>query len=587
MKLGQLAVSGALAVSLVLGGGVTPAAHAQDSAPAERYLVTLKDSAAQGPSGHKVYGSAADRLVAGMKSQGVAVKEVYSSVGVVVADMTATQAKAVKGHAAVLAVEEDSPVYTAAIQTSAPWHLDRIDQHDFNYSQRDRKYHYVNNGAGVTAYVIDTGVDPEWPDIKGRVSPASRDFVGDGYGPKGCTPHGNHVATGLGGTKYGVAKGVTLVGLRVFDCNDVSTVSTIVAAADHVVSTAKKPAVVNMSISNPGSDALDASVRRMINKGIPVVVAAGNDANYACDVSPARVSEAITVAASDVDDTRASFTNHGPCVDLFAPGEKIQVHDDPSIGLSGGTSLASPIVAGAVAVYLQNHQTASPADVTSKLIALSFKGVIKNAGSTPNRMVNAFGMSNQDVTTTPPPAPEWTMDNAGTKTVGFVSNVWGTLPKGATTAWTEVWTGKAWSRSQIRTANANGFVAIPLTYGMTTPGIYRYRVGTEVNGTRRYTEEFEFERVMLRVGHAEVKKINQVTNMWGTVPTAANRRVQTQVMIDGDWSTSQIRTADAKGYVVIPLTYGANKVGVYVFRAVFDTPYGQVYSEPFMLERVR
>lgn len=589
MKLSRFAVSGLLTAALVVGGGVSaPLAQAEETGAAERYLVTLKDSAAKGSSG-EIFASAADQLVVGMKSKNIKVEKVFSNLGVITADMTAAQAQALAKQSSVYAVEKDPVLVADAVQYNAAWHLDRLDQSAFNYSTRDGKYNYVNNGKGVTAYVIDSGVDPNWPDIKGRVSSSSQDFVRDGYGTKGCHWHGTGVSTSLAGTKYGTAKGATIVSLRTGNCTGMNLGSAIVEAIDYVDRYAKKPSVVNMSMSTVDgpSPAMDTLVKRIYNKGIPVVVSAGNANKDACNASPARVPELITVAASDPYDRPASFTSYGSCVDLYAPGTEIQIHDSTTYAKVQGTSFSAPLTAGAVAQYLQNHPTASPATVQSVLINTSFKNVVKyNKTATPNRMLNSYAMSNQYQLPAPKPV-SWKVDHAGTKVIGFISNVWGTVPAGTTSAWTEVWTGTTWARSQTRTPNANGFVAIPLTYGMDKVGTYRYRVVASVAGQLKYTAEFNFQRTELYVNSAGTKKINEVTNMWGTVPTAANRRAWTEVYLNGRWVQSQVRTANANGYVVIPLTYGSNVPGTYRFRAVFNTPYGNVISEPFTLTRVR
>jgi subtilisin family serine protease len=248
---------------------------------------------------------------------------------------------AMRNDPAVIGVEEDRPMYAMAdqralrpwanVQPNPTWGLDRIDQRNLPL---DRQYAYNYNGAGVHAYIIDTGIYAAHQDLAGRVT-SGFTAINDGRGTGDCDGHGTHVSATVGGTTWGVAKGVQLVPVRVLDCNGSGSTSGIIAGLDWIVANARKPAVANMSLGGSTSSSLDAAVARVTASGIPVAVAAGNENANACSGSPAREPSALTVAASDSSDRRASFSSYGSCVDLFAPGVSIT-----SAGISSPTSTA-------------------------------------------------------------------------------------------------------------------------------------------------------------------------------------------------------------------------------------------------------
>ncbi len=266
-------------------------------------------------------------------------------------------------------VEEDAPVHlaTAGAVATNSWALDRIDQRTMPL---DGAYVPGGAGAGVHAYLLDTGLRTTHAELAGRAD-GVYDGVGDGRGTEDCNGHGTHVAGIVGGATLGVAPGVQLHGMRVLDCAGNGTVSGVIAAVDWLTAHHASPAVANLSLGGGPSLSLDAAISRSIGSGITYVVAAGNGGGDACAESPARLPEAITVGASDEGDAVAGFSNGGPCVDLFAPGVGIpsawNLGDEATARLSG-TSMASPFVAGAAALYLSLHPRAAPAEVSDALV---------------------------------------------------------------------------------------------------------------------------------------------------------------------------------------------------------------------------
>ncbi|WP_340684152.1 S8 family peptidase [Amycolatopsis coloradensis] len=267
------------------------------------------------------------------------------------------------------------------------WGLDRVDQADLPL---DNKYTYPTKADNVTAYVIDTGVRGSHATFGDRAT-GGKDFVDNDDTPNDEHGHGTHVAGTIGGTEYGLAKGVKIVGVRVLDANGSGTTEGVVAGVDWVAANAKGPSVANMSLGGGADDALDAAVKGAIDKGVTFALAAGNESSDAGTTSPARVKEAITVAASDKTDKQASFSNYGSVVDLYAPGVDITsswaTGDDAKNTISG-TSMAAPHVAGAAALYLSAHPDATPAQVAEGLVGAAADGKISNpTGGTANKLL--------------------------------------------------------------------------------------------------------------------------------------------------------------------------------------------------------
>ncbi|HEY8527162.1 MAG TPA: S8 family peptidase [Acidimicrobiales bacterium] len=292
------------------------------------------------------------------------------------ARLTAAEARALADEPGVARVEPDVTVRAFDTQPNAPWGLDRIDQRTRPLSGT---YTYGPTGQGVTAYVIDTGIRLSHRDFGGRAV-SGFDAV-DGGSADDCNGHGTHVASTVGGSTYGVAKGVQLVAVRVLDCNGNGSASGVIAGIDWAVGhhQAGQPAVANFSLGGTGSTALDQAVGRLIDDGVTVVAAAGNSGADACGTSPARVPAVITVAASTQSDALASFSNRGSCVDVIAPGVNVPAAwatSDTATNTISGTSMASPHVAGAVAKHLQGATDASPAAVSAAITQAATQGQI-------------------------------------------------------------------------------------------------------------------------------------------------------------------------------------------------------------------
>lgn len=379
-------LSAAVAATLVLTacsdataptGVASVKSDAADAQSRSGYIITFRSGVADAPG-------LARRLAA---ANGGEVGFIYTTaLKGFSAQLTPTAAAALARNPNVEAIEADGTVSIEATQTGATWGLDRIDQENLPLSGT---YSYTSTGAGVRAYIVDTGILDTHVEFTGRMA-AGFTAISDRNGTSDCNGHGTHVAGTVGGTTYGVAKGVTLVPVRVLNCRGSGTNSGVIAGVDWVAAQSARPAVANMSLGGGVSTALDNAVTNAVNAGITFVVAAGNSNVDACTASPARAAAAITVGATTSTDARASYSNFGNCVDIFAPGSSITsawYRSNTQTNTISGTSMASPHVAGVAALYLQGGN-ASPATVASALSNGATTGKVTSAGTgSPNRLL--------------------------------------------------------------------------------------------------------------------------------------------------------------------------------------------------------
>jgi len=378
-----------LAVALALVGA--PAASAAPPAQVgETYLITFKA------------GTDPDAQAAQLRAQGRGVKYVYRNVfpGVAVT-LPPAALPGMRANPRVQRIEADAEVTISDVRTNATWGIDRTDQRNLPL---DSSFTYrTSAGAGVYAYIIDTGIRSTHSELGGRVV-GGYTAIADSNGTNDCNGHGTHVAGTVAGSTYGMANRATLVPVRVLDCGGSGSWSGVVAGLDYVAGdTTRRPAVANMSLGGGVTSTVNDAVQRAIAAGVTVAVAAGNENTDACTRSPASAPNAITVGATANNDARASFSNYGTCVDLFGPGVNITsswITNDTSLNTISGTSMATPHVAGAVALILGDSPTLTPAQVTATMLAAATPNKVTSPGTgSPNLLLYA------DPGALPPPPP--------------------------------------------------------------------------------------------------------------------------------------------------------------------------------------
>ena len=359
-----------------------------------QYIVVLKDDVARLATERSNAPDVARVATDMARTHNLRVARSYSHVlrGFVATEVNDRQAKALMKDPRVAYLEEDGKVSINATQSNATWGLDRVDQTDLPL---DGSYTYNTTASNVRTYIVDTGVLASHNDFGGRVI-SGFTSINDGRGSNDCNGHGTHVAGTVAGSTWGVAKQALIVPVRVLGCNGSGTNSGVIAGMDWIAANRVLPAVANMSLGGGASTTTDNAVANMRNAGVTVVVAAGNENQNACNVSPARAAAAITVGSTTSSDSRSSFSNFGSCVDIFAPGSSITSAwwtSNSSTNTISGTSMASPHVAGIAALYLAGNPSATPTQVENAIFSAGISNTLSNVGSgSPNLMAySLFG----------------------------------------------------------------------------------------------------------------------------------------------------------------------------------------------------
>jgi len=419
------------------------------------------------------------------KSGGRTEKRFSHAINALSVKMKHSEVARIRNNPKVLFVELDQPMYALDTQTNPPsWGLDRVDQRTLPLNS---SFTASANGAGVDVYIVDTGIFTTHTDFSGRLR-SGFSAINDGRGSNDCNGHGTHVAGTTAGTAYGIAKSATLIPVRVLGCDGSGTNTGVIAGLDWIVShhSAGTPAVANMSLGGGASAALDTAVQNVINDGVVMAVAAGNSNANACNYSPARAANAITVGATERTDVRASYSNFGTCLDIFAPGSGITsawINSTTATNSISGTSMASPHVAGVAAVLLGTNPTSTPAEIAAKLRASATPSLVTSAGTgSPNYLLYLDPAGSTIVT--PPPAPAPTAPAA--PTIGLASANRG---RSATVRWTQGSNGGSAITSQVVTAYLNGSITVSKTVtisgstatsvtvsGLTAGGSYTFKV---------------------------------------------------------------------------------------------------------------
>ncbi|QRK06355.1 S8 family serine peptidase [Archangium violaceum] len=415
-----------------------------DDAIEGQYLF-LFDEAAVTPDKAR---ATAEELLA---QHGGSLLDVYESslVGFSANGLDDLKALAIASDSRVKTVGQDGRIKLESVQDSATWGLDRIDTRT---RALDQRYVQSTTGKGVHVYVIDTGIRTSHVDFAGRIGNGAT-AINDGRGAEDCGGHGTHVAGTIGGSTWGVAKDVILHPVRVLDCEGSGSLGGVIAGIDWVTRSRQKPAVANMSLGGGAHPFIDDAVRKSIAAGVTYVVAAGNNDGDACQKSPARTPEALTVGATSIEDKRAWFSNWGSCVDLFAPGQDIKstwyTANDATHTISG-TSMAAPHVAGVAALFLEKNPSATPAAVTKALLDGSTPDAVQDVKGSPNRLLYSLVIPLQGDWSEVAALP----DGATIKqlSVGSANAIWALATNGNHYKWN----GSAWDHQRCCVTEISG-----------------------------------------------------------------------------------------------------------------------------------
>jgi subtilisin family serine protease len=556
-----------VSTDIVTGLSVPPNAEAGDIIPG-RYIVQFASNTASAV--------AATSLAANV------IATYSNAINGFVADLTVSEVAALQSNPNVVNIEADRVVSTSAEQSWPGWGLDRIDQ---RLLPLDQKYSYTDTGVGVTAYVVDSGINSTHADFEGRIQ-SGFTAVSDGRGVEDCHGHGTHVAGIMAGTRYGVAKSASIVPIRVLACNGSGSVAGLISGLNWAITNhaAGIPAVANLSVGAAASASLNSAVASAVADGITVVVAAGNDNANACNYSPASAPSAITVGATAFNDSRASYSNIGKCLDIFAPGSSITsayIGSSTAVAGMSGTSMASPFVAGIAAVYLETRPSATPAAVTKAITDAASPNVVGSAGvDSPNKLAHSASFAAAPVT-----VPSVPLSPTATPSSQSVALAWALPASNGGSAITDykieykpsnvtAWTVFAHPASTARTANITG-----LTNGTR----YSFRVSA-VNavGTGTATTPVLSTPVAPVILTAPTSPrslavyvtFNGATLYWSTPSSDGGSRVtgyRAEYSTDGGttWTTSDVTAATRRSTSFTNLVGGVlHKFRVYAINAI-------------------
>ena len=557
---GVLLATGAIGVQ----AGEFKTAQVPSNAIKGQYIVVLKDNVVQENEG--LFASQANLKAVQMVNDQLSnkyqarVTRTYKSVlkgGVY--QMSEEQAQKLAQDPSVEIVEEDQIMSINATQNNATWGIDRSDQRDLPLSGT---YTYNTTASNVNAYIIDTGILNSHSDFGGR-SVSGIDTVDNDGDATDCNGHGTHVAGTVGGSTWGIAKEVNLIGVRVLNCQGSGSNSGVIAGMDWVADNHVKPAVANMSLGGGASSTTDAAVQRLTDAGVTTVVAAGNDNSNACNYSPARAASAITVGSTTSSDSRSSFSNYGNCLDIYAPGSNIKsAWSNGGTNTISGTSMAAPHVAGVAALYLAENPNASVRQVTQAITDAATPGKVSDAKSgSPNLLLYSLF----DGSTPPPPPPPGgdELENGVAQTIsgaqGSETDFTFVVPAGATSV-------------DFQMSGGSGDADLYVKFGSApTTSSYDcrpYRNGN--NETCNFTAQEGTYYVMVR-GYSSYSNASLVANHDGgstppPPPSGGSETIENISASSGQWKHYYLDVPAGMSSLTATITGGSGDADLYVRR---------------------